>query len=170
MVSTNLFSAINSTLNSAKILLSSIDNSIYINKTVGPFYSSVGSHLRHSLDFFNCIIQGIVINEIDLTSRNRDESISNSISAAEEEIDRILNCLNRLDDSDLKKIILVHDDCGTGKIGIHYSLEGILAQGNSHAIHHYATISYLLFNLDVKTEIKGFGYNPTTPIEKRVGA
>lgn len=169
-MSISIISAINSTLNNAKTLLDSLDDEIYIDKSVGPFYSSVGSHLRHLLDFFNCVVEGVSINEIDLTLRKRNETIANNRSIAREEIERVLQRINNLSDDDFSKDILVYDDCGTGKIGISYSLEGILAQGNSHAIHHFAIISFLLFQLDVRHEIKGFGYNPTTPIPKRVGA
>ena len=43
------------TLNKSTDLLTQIDSDSYINNTVGPFYSSVGSHIRHTLDFLNCI-------------------------------------------------------------------------------------------------------------------
>ena len=69
----------------------------------------------------------------------------------------------------IEDIVYVIDDCGTGKIGINYTLESILAQANSHTIHHFASISFILHQLNIDYEIKGFGYNPSTPIPKRKG-
>ena len=66
--------------------------------------------------------------------------------------------------------ISVIDDHGLGKIKLEYTIESILAQSNSHAIHHFASISYILYNLDVNVEMPEFGFNPTTPRKTRIGA
>ncbi len=50
-----------------------------------------------------------------------------------------------------------------GKTEIQYTLGPIFAQANSHAIHHYAIINYILDNLGIKLQDEEFGYNPTTP-------
>ncbi|WP_339663020.1 hypothetical protein, partial [Croceibacter atlanticus] len=156
------------TLNKSKDLLIQIDSESYINNTIGPFYSSVGSHIRHTLDFLNCILYSIENNnDIDLTLRNRDETISKNKYKAIEEVNSIKNRLDNI--KNIEDIVYVIDDCGTGKIGINYTLESILAQANSHTIHHFASISFILHQLNIDYEIKGFGYNPTTPIPKRKG-
>jgi len=66
-------------------------------------------------------------------------------------------------------LIHVTDNLGQGKITVSYTLESILAHANSHAVHHYATIGYILENLGKEIKIPGFGYNPTTPVNKREG-
>ena len=50
-----------------------------------------------------------------------------------------------------------------GKVEITYTLGAILAQANSHAIHHYAIINYILDSLGITIDDETFGYNPTTP-------
>ena len=116
----------------------------------------------------NCILNSIENNnDIDLTLRNRDEAISKNKYKAIEEGDSIKNRLDNI--KNIEDIVYVIDDCGTGKIGINYTLESILAQANSHTIHHFASISFILYQLNIDYEIKGFGYNATTPIPKRKG-
>ena len=60
------------------------------------------------------------------------------------------------------------DNLGVGKISIDYTLESVFAQANAHAIHHFAIISQMLFQLGIACSIEGFGYNPTTPVKKEV--
>ena len=40
-------------------LLNCISNEIYGNTTIAPYYSSIGSHMRHILDIFDCIFDGL---------------------------------------------------------------------------------------------------------------
>ena len=164
-----LIAAVDNTLQKAISLLDQISDSTYTNNTVGPYYSSIGSHLRHVLDFFECILVGVNEDNIDLTSRKRDELIASQPQIAKHHITLIQDRIAQFTTDDFKKIIPVKDDCGCGMLTIDYSLKAILSQANSHATHHYATIAYLLHQLNVNQAIEGFGYNPTTPSEKRVG-
>ena len=44
-----------------------------------------------------------------------------------------------------------------------YNFIALLAQANSHTIHHYAIINYILDRLHIEMKDDSFGYNPTTP-------
>ena len=59
--------------------------------------------------------------------------------------------------------IVVLDDLGHGTLRIKYTLGSLLAQANSHTIHHYAIINYILDRLSIKMEDEDFGLNPTSP-------
>ena len=74
-----IISSINHNLSSAITLLKSIDSHTYCNTSVEPYCSSIGDHIRHMLDFFDCIIDGLDSNNIDLTARKRDEVLSTEI-------------------------------------------------------------------------------------------
>ena len=82
---------------------------------------------------------------------------------ASENVIRVMDQLESFDKIDFKKKLNVLDDLGLGKVEIEYSLGAAFAQANSHAIHHYAIINYILDRLDIKVEDEDFGYNPTTP-------
>ena len=77
---------INNNLTNAVRLIDAISDDTYTNVSIGPYYSSIGSHIRHSLDFFDCIIQGVNSNTIDLTARKRDEVISTCRESAKNKI------------------------------------------------------------------------------------
>ncbi len=165
----SLVQTINKNLSNAISLIDAIDTTTYTDCCVGPYYSSIGSHLRHALDFFDCIISGIQDNDIDLTSRKRDEAIATNPEAAKNQIYHIQEQLNTFIGVNTDYLLHVTDNLGDGKVTIMYTLESILAQANTHATHHYAIISYMLQSLDVKVVIDGFGYNPSTPLVKREG-
>lgn len=164
-----IVSAINQNLSKATQLLDRISDDDYTNETVGPYYSSIGSHIRHSLDFFSCIIDGLDNNHIDLTKRNRDEILSTDRIAAKNYIFQLQQILTTYIDISTNYLVHVTDDLGQGSTRVDYTLESILAHANSHALHHYAIIGYILHQLDVAIQISGFGYNPTTPQDKRKG-
>ena len=155
---------INNNLSNAISLIDAIDDDIYTNTTVGPYYSSIGSHVRHLLDFFDCIINGLETNNIDLTARKRDEVISTNREAAKNHIVDIQQKLTSFADVNTDYLLHVTDNLGEGNVTIMYTLESVLAQANTHATHHYAIISYMLSTLNVNVEIPGFGYNPSTPV------
>ncbi len=164
-----VISAINNNLNNAISLIDAIETSVYTDVSVGPYYSSIGSHLRHALDFFDCIIGGLQKNDIDLTARKRDEIISTDPEAAKNHIREIQQQLAAFIDINTDYLLHVTDNLGEGKVTIMYTLESILAQANTHATHHYAIISYMLQALSIEVVIPGFGYNPSTPVPKREG-
>ena len=164
-----IISSINHNLNNAIALLKAIDPNVYRDASVGPYYSSIGSHIRHTLDFFDCIISGLDSNNIDLTARKRDEILSTSKESAIEYIYKLQETLLSFIDANTDYLLHVTDNMGQGKVTVNYTLESILCHANSHAIHHYATIGYILDQLGEEIKIPGFGYNPTTPINKREG-
>ena len=164
-----IISSINETLNKAIALIDAVDAKTYRDDSVGPYYSSIGSHIRHTLDFFDCIINGLDTNDIDLTARKRNEILSRNKEAARDHIYEIQKTLVSYMDVNTDYLVHVTDNLGQGKVTVNYTLESILAYANSHAIHHYAVIGYILNCLKTEINIPGFGYNPTSPINKREG-
>lgn len=155
-------SSINSLKKSQSLLLL-LNNDDLCNSSVSPYYSCIGSHIRHILDFYDCILDGIDAGNINLTNRKRDEKMHNDCNYASINVERVITRLKSLDDNRLDDHFLVEDDLGLGMVSITYTLGAILAQANSHAIHHYAIISYILDRLGIKINDSSFGYNPTTP-------
>ncbi len=164
-----IIASINHNLNNAIALLNEIDTETYCDTSVGPYYSSIGSHIRHTLDFFDCILDGLDTNDVDLTARKRDEILSTDRDAAKSHMYKLQETLLSFADVHTDYLLHVTDNLGQGKVTVNYTLESILAHANSHAIHHYATIGYILERLNISLKIPGFGYNPTTPVPKREG-
>ena len=164
-----IVSSINQNLNKAITLIDAITAEQYRDASVAPYYSSIGSHLRHVLDFFDCIVTGLDTNAIDLTARKRDVTLAENKEAAKAYIYELQQTLNCYIDTNSDYLLHVTDNLGTENVTVNYTLESILAHANSHATHHFATIGYLLCQQGVICEISGFGYNPTTPIRRREG-
>lgn len=165
----SIIAAVNTNLNQAISLLNIIENEVYTDCSIGPYYSSIGSHLRHTLDFFQCIIDGLDVNSINLINRKREEIIANNKEEAIRRMRKIQETFTNFTSINTDYIIHVTDDFGQGAVTVSYTLESIMTFAHSHAIHHFATIGYLLHHLNITHTVKGFGYNPTTPIPPRKG-
>jgi uncharacterized damage-inducible protein DinB len=151
------------TLQKSINLLNALSDDTLSNTSIPPYYSCIGSHIRHILDFYDCILIGLPTNEVDLTSRKRDEKMHCDCNYASKNVSRVIKQMQALSLVDLHQTIEVYDDLGLGKTKIPYTLGSLLAQANSHAIHHYAIINYMLDRLGVQVNDESFGYNPTTP-------
>ncbi len=155
------------TLQKSKTLLIKLSNEELSDASVSPYYSSVGSHLRHIFDFYYCSLEFNSEGKIDLTSRKRDLTVESCCDSATDYLNKIIKKLQAVEEN-IKDSIIVIDDLGCGKIEMDYTYSALLSQANSHTIHHYAIIGYILDRLNITFEDSNFGYNPTTPIKEEV--
>lgn len=145
-------------------LLNSISNEQYSNRSVPPYYSSIGENMRHILDIFNCIFIGLEQGvNIDFSNRTRNETAQQKTASGIAYFNEIINKLQALNPDDFDKIIPVTDDLGMGITTYKYTLGAALIQAHSHAIHHFASIGFIVHQLGIKLPDDDFGYNPTTP-------
>jgi uncharacterized damage-inducible protein DinB len=144
-------------------LLSSISNEEYCNKTIAPYYSSIGEHMRHILDVFDCVFEGLESNDINLINRSRNEQVENYTKTGIIYFEDIIQKLHKLNTEDFETIVNVTDDLGLGTVTVKTTLIGILMQAHSHAIHHFAIVGYIISQLGIQLPDDDFGFNPTTP-------
>ena len=150
-------------LTKGEVLLNRLSKASYTNKTVGPYHSSVGEHLRHILDIFDCIFEGLSSGKVDLAARKRNEIVEKEIDAGLAYIQSTIHQLRAMETLAPDTGVEVRDDLGLGVVVTPYTLAGAMCQAHSHAIHHFACIGYILESLgEAKIEDR-FGYNPTTP-------
>lgn len=150
------------TLKKSQLLLENLTDETLCNATISPYYSSIGSHLRHILDFYNCIFNLTTEGIIDLTARSRNKAVESKCSCTEDYLNTIIQKLTN-SDYDMDAAVNVVDDLGLGKTEIKYTYGAVFSQANSHTIHHYAIINYLFDRLGIILNDDNFGYNPTTP-------
>ncbi|MFS4484165.1 hypothetical protein ACKGJY_14195 [Hyunsoonleella sp. 2307UL5-6] len=150
------------TLKKSQILLDHISNTELCDASVSPYYSSIGSHVRHILDFYDCIFNSGDAGKVDLTARSRNKSVESDCGCAQGYLNTIISKLNSTTFT-INDSVVVIDDLGLGKTEITYTYGALLSQANSHTIHHYAIINYILDSLGVVVNDSEFGYNPTTP-------
>jgi hypothetical protein len=152
------------TLNKSVSLLNQLNDSQLSNATIPPYFSCIGAHVRHILDVYDCILEGLDSKVIDLTSRKRDERMNCDCSYSISKVEAIITKLSQIDLNTIQQTgYTLRDDLGLGLIEMNYTLDAALSQANSHAIHHYAIINYILDRLELTFEDADFGYNPTSP-------
>lgn len=153
------------TLLKTKYLLDSLSDSDLRNSSIAPYHSTIGTHIRHILDFYACIFAMNENKIIDLTARTRDRTAETNCETALQYLNSIASKIKDYKEN-LDEKVLVRDNLGTGSLDIPYTLAAVFAQANSHTIHHYAIINYILNGLNVSLkEDNDFGYNPTTPVQ-----
>jgi len=157
--------AIKQNLERGMNLLQNISDSNYCDNSVAPYYSSIGIHMRHVLDVFECVFEGLPEGQINLVNRSRNRKVEEERQEGLNYFKQILTKLERLSSEDFGQLIAVTDDLGTGPVVTTYTLGAILAQAHSHAIHHYASIGYVIAQLGIELPDSMFGFNPTTPKE-----
>jgi len=151
-------------LERTKNILSLLSDEHFSSSSIPPYYSSIGSHIRHILDFYDCML--VKSNMIDLTARKRQTEVEINCKRALEYYSDVFNKISKLEESDLNRTVIVTDDLGLGNTEIKYTFSSLLAQANSHTTHHYAIINYILEGLGLSVKDENFGYNPTTPKTK----
>lgn len=154
-------------LQKSKRILSNLTDEVLCETSIPPYYSSIGSHIRHILDFYDCILKMDSSKQVDLTARTRNKRVESDCKIASCYLNIIIEKLN-LFDYDMNETVEVIDDLGMGTTKIIYTIGALFAQANSHTIHHYAIINYIFEKLGIVLNDDGFGYNPTTPKETSV--
>ncbi len=163
-----MISAITNNLQRGIKLLNAIDESQYTDVSVAPYYSSIGIHMRHILDVFDCVFSGLESKNVDLSARRRNELVEQKISLGLGYFNEVIANLEGLDAENLDIIVQVKDDLGLGFVTANYTLASILIQAHSHAIHHFASIGYIISQLGINLPDADFGYNPTTPRNENI--
>jgi hypothetical protein len=157
-----MINAIETNLNRGIQLLNYISDDEYSNTTIAPYYSSIGVHMRHILDVFDCVFDGLESGNINLINRKRNELAENFTQHGIAYFAEISQRLKLLEIEDFNKIVMVTDDLGLGIVSVNYTLGGILIQAHSHAIHHFASVGYVISQLGIALPDVDFGFNPTT--------
>jgi len=144
-------------------LLNAINDHQYSDASVAPYYSSIGIHMRHILDVFDCIFSGLETKQVNLAARKRNELAEIKVAHGLAYFEQIISKLEKLESANLDVVVEVKDDLGMGMITANYTLASALIQAHSHAIHHFASIGYIISQLGIDLPDSDFGYNPTTP-------
>jgi hypothetical protein len=144
-------------------LLNSISDEQYSDTSSPPYHSSIGAHMRHILDVFSCIFNGLETKEVDFSKRERNALAEQQTAIGIDYFHKVIKNLHQLNEKDFNMMISVTDDLGLGKVTMNYTLESALCQAHSHAIHHFSSIGFIVNQLGLELPDNDFGYNPTTP-------
>jgi len=145
-------------------LLLALDDVAYATKLPAAFNASIGGHIRHSLDHFRSVLDGLDADEINYDARTRDPRIENVRAVALVAARRQLRETESLDADVMDRPIRV-------RAKVSYAGEESPAAMTTvgreimfcviHAIHHYALIGVMCGLLGVRLP-EGFGVAPAT--------
>jgi len=162
-----LFLMINSqvsVLEQAKSYLKTVTTEQY-KEVVSPlFISSAGAHVRHILDHYLSIMNGLQHGIIDYDKRSRGGNVETDIEAALALVSKIENFLLSLKPTQLTTQIQLSTEVNIEEKRVEVvgtTLARELVFVGSHAIHHFAMISQISKAQKMTTPDK-FGIAPAT--------
>ena len=151
-------------LKSVERLLDRISSEAYAGSRL-PGKAGIGPHVRHALDHYQCLLEGISSGFIDYDHRERLREIESDRAAAVACIERMLIGMESLIGMPLHKPLKVRMDSGKEtdrETNIHPSSLGRELQFLvSHTVHHFAIIDLHCSILGVEVP-EGFGVAPST--------
>ena len=132
--------------------------------------SSIGAHMRHILDRFQCFFTGLESGLIDYDDRNRDPVLERDMALCRNSIKYMASCFRDLlakttGQAEIKVREAV-DDMGPS-ICLNSTVERELMALVTHSTHHLAIIAMLMrtFGYDLD---KDFGKAPSTIVYQRL--
>lgn len=148
----------------AEIYLRAVSSEQY-REVVSPlFISSAGAHMRHILDHYQSIINGLQTGCIDYDKRSRGGAVENDINAALSLISDIESFLTSLSQEQLQQKIQLSTEISVERKLVEIvdtTLARELIFSGSHAIHHFAMIDQISKAQKRSTPDK-FGIAPAT--------
>ena len=132
----NLYQAVQYSLNQLRESVVNMDDKVYADPAKIILKASVGQHVRHIIELFNCMLDGYNEGLINYDKRNRDLELEQNRETAVAAIDSILANINK-EEKDLTLETNLGSDAlsrisSTYERELHYNLE--------HTIHHMAII------------------------------
>ena len=107
-------------------------------------------------------VNGFESRNIDLTARERNELSEQKTDIGIAYFNLIIDKIKTITEQDLSTEITVFDDLGLGTVSSKSTFGAMLMQAQSHAIHHFASVGYIIHQLGIELPDSDFGYNPST--------
>ena len=149
-------------------LISEIDDQAYVCKQTSCFDSSIGKHIRHIIDLYECFF--VNTHKIDYDLRDRDPVLEKNRSESINRFYKLINKLSLIHNQKLDaEVIVKSNDCSFGhdpgtwsKSTVRRELQYLL----SHTMHHNSFIAVILKLQVIETKLD-FGIAPSTILYKR---
>jgi len=126
--------------------------------------ASIGQHVRHILEFYQCLFEGEKIKEVNYDTRQRDLNLETDIHFASKTINEIINALLEVNND--FPVTFVADYSTTINVKpelIQSSFYRELVYNLEHSIHHQALIKVAITEMKLTSLVNDtFGYAPST--------
>ena len=143
-------------------LLEQINPKLYRQTCPEVFESSIGGHIRHTIDHYGAFLGGAEGGEIDYDARERDLSIEEDAGVAIGMMRKLMAGLEELAGADLERPLRIcmddGGDSGWSRTTLRRELQFLL----SHSIHHYALVVSIATRSGLTEFPQGCGVAPST--------
>ena len=136
----NLQSACTNILNQLGSLVHQIHEEDFVKPSVALNHSTVGQHLRHTLEFFICLERGVEAGLVNYDKRGHDKLIEQDKFIALAIISKISDFVVQCVESKALKLQVGYDLDKEEYVTIETNLLRELAYNIEHAVHHMAII------------------------------
>lgn len=126
--------------------------------------ASIGQHVRHILEFYQCLYKGQESKEVNYDARQRDFKLETDLHFASKTIDEIINTLvDFKNDFPVTFVVDYSTLNNQTPTLIQSTFYRELAYNLEHSIHHQALIKVAITEMKLTSLVKGtFGYAPST--------
>ena len=138
-------------------LLSVMSEDDYIRPSSLLSDSTIGQHIRHIVEFYQCLLQGYDEGIVIYDKRKRDNVIETNVSVAGEALIAIIDSLDRAD-----KALFLEYELNKEKIILQSTYTRELMHNLDHSIHHMALIKIAVNELTTIKLSHNFGVAPAT--------
>lgn len=153
-------------------LLEHLDDRDYAKVVEALGNASVGMHVRHILEFYRCLQQGLTRKSVCYDSRKRDPEIQTRVGKAREVIAELRGFVTSCEEDSrlvLQADYSVGEQCNS--VVVSTSLQRELMYNLEHTIHHMAIIRIALRLLEKDSLLQAsFGVAPSTLRSKNICA
>jgi uncharacterized damage-inducible protein DinB len=150
-------------LNQSIALLEKLDDKTYAETNGLPVRSSIGAHLRHCIEFYECFLCGVKLGGVNYNKRVRETLTETNRDFAITKLRIIISELELLSiEADALLFVCVED--GDAENEADWCRSTVLRELQfllSHTTHHYALMS-LMLKLQGQTVDEEFGVTPST--------
>lgn len=140
MVNIELKNAVKNVLDQLAAVMSQISEKDFKKPIDTLNNATVGQHIRHTLEFFTCLLDGYINGVVNYDKRNHDKGIETDKSQALTTLSGITSFIEKVDENHYFKLEVDYgiDMELTSSIATNFNRE--LAYNIEHAIHHMALI------------------------------
>ena len=148
-------------LEQGRALLERLDDRLYACAEGLPVQSGAGSHVRHCLDFYQSLLEGVWAGRVDYNRRERDALVARDRACAAARIEIVIEELRALADLPGDTMLLVSPEDADTDAWCASTLARELQCLLSHTVHHYALVA-LILRLQGFEPGEEFGVAPST--------
>ncbi len=140
MVNIELKNAVKNVLDQLSTVISQIEEQDFVKPVVTLNQATIGQHIRHTLEFFTCLLNGHITNVVNYDKRDHDKSIEQNKAQALAALSNIGHYIDKVDVNNSFNLEVDYGVDADLNCVIETNFNRELAYNIEHAVHHMAII------------------------------